>query len=77
MRVCGTVSQVFNLHPDRIYLHRLASLFGLQDEILRYCRLKTRATFRFEPQKEHLRNPDYPRTSFSFGSGYARLGFRI
>jgi len=36
MRVCGTVSQVFNLHRDRIYLHWLASLFGLQDGILRY-----------------------------------------
>jgi hypothetical protein len=38
MRVCGTVSQVFNLHRDRIYLHGLASLFGHQNEILRYSR---------------------------------------
>jgi hypothetical protein len=38
------VSQVFNLHRDRIYRHCLASLFDLQDEILRYSRLKTCAT---------------------------------
>jgi len=52
MRVCGTVSQVFNLHRDRIDLHRLASLFGLQDEILRYSRLQICATFRFGPRKK-------------------------
>jgi hypothetical protein len=69
------VSQVFNLHRDRIYLHRLASLSGLQDEILRYSKIC--ATFRFGAQKKHLRNPGYPRLSSSFGSGYARLGFPV
>jgi hypothetical protein len=50
----------------------LARLFGL-DEILRYS--EPCAAFRFGAQKKHLRNPGYPRSSSSFGSGYARLGF--
>jgi hypothetical protein len=60
-RTLVAVSQVFNLHRDRIYLHRLASLSGLQDEILRYSKIC--ATFRFGAQKKHLRNPGYPRLS--------------
>jgi hypothetical protein len=39
------VAQVFNLHRYRIYLYCLASLIGLQNEILRYGRLKICATF--------------------------------
>ena len=39
----------------------------LQDTILRYDEIY--ATFRFRPQKQHLRNPGYLRSSSSFGSG--------
>ena len=46
---------------------------GPQDEILRYCRLKTCATFRCGHQKPHLRNRGYPQSSPAFGSGYTRL----
>src|SRR6185369_13476834 len=63
--------------PQFFCLHRLAGPIGWQNEILRYGRLKTCATFRFGPQKEHRRNPGYPRSSSAFGSGCARFGFRL
>ena len=47
-RVCARLRDCiagFYLHRDRIYLHCLASLIGLQNEILRYGRLKICATF--------------------------------
>ena len=78
-RVCGTVSQIFNLQADRIYLHRLASLIRLQDEILRYSRLKTCATFRLKtcatfrcgPQTPHPRNRGNPHLVLATpGSGF-------
>jgi hypothetical protein len=50
MRVCGTVSQIFNLHRDRIYLHYFASPICWQDTILRYSEIC--AAFRFGPQKD-------------------------
>jgi hypothetical protein len=62
-RVCGTVSQIRNirnLQGVRTNQCRSASLVGLQNEILRYGRLKTCATFRVGPPKEHLRNPGNP-----------------
>src|SRR5678810_442865 len=69
----SAVSQIFNLQADRIYLRGLASLISLQDTILRYSEIC--ATLRFGPQKPHLRNRVYQRSSSSVGSGYARLCF--
>ncbi|HXU79745.1 MAG TPA: hypothetical protein VN794_24395, partial [Methylomirabilota bacterium] len=52
------VSQVFNLHRDRIYLRRSAIPISLQDAILRYGEIC--APFSFGPQQKHLRrNPNF------------------
>jgi len=45
---------VFNLHGVRTNLCPSASLVGLQDEILRYGRLKICATFSFGPRSKYL-----------------------
>ena len=66
--------------PEEILKHPRINHADAPHHCQRYAehnRLKTCATFRFGPQKEHRRNPGYPRSSSAFGSGCARFGFRI